>query len=183
MKSKAPPVDRSGDQEKIFQSFVQIESGLNRQFTESGLCLSSVKRILLVHGGDIRMRSSLGHGTRFSVHLPISLATETATDGSDPETGQGDSAEPGTCARMDRPLILLAEDSREGRLMHSHDLSAKGYQVHQVVNGQEAIDFLHDHVPQLLIINQSMPNVDGFSVRRMIRSSDWPDLAELPPSC
>jgi signal transduction histidine kinase len=58
------------DQERIFQPFVQIESGLNRQFTGSGLGLSIVKRILLAHGGNIRVQSSLGQGTRFSIHFP-----------------------------------------------------------------------------------------------------------------
>ncbi len=168
------------DQERIFQPFVQIESGLNRQFTGSGLGLSIVKRILLAHGGNIRVQSSLGQGTRFSIHLPVTLATETATGGSEPARGQGDSAEPGSRGRMDRPLILLAEDNLDNRLIYSRYLSAKGYQVHQVVNGQEAIEFLHDHVPHLLILDLSMPFVDGFSVLRMIRSSDKPDLAATP---
>lgn len=168
------------DQERIFQPFVQIESGLNRQFTGSGLGLSIVKRILVAHGGDIRVQSSLGQGTRFSIHLPVTLATETAMGGSDPARGQVDSAEPGSGARMDRPLILLAEDNLDNRLIYSRYLSAKGYQVHQVVNGQEAIDFLHDHVPHLLILDLSMPLVDGFFVLRMIRSSDRPDLAATP---
>jgi CheY-like chemotaxis protein len=49
-----------------------------------------------------------------------------------------------------------------------------------VVNGQEAIDFLHDRVPSLLILDMSMPVVDGFSVLRTIRSSDRPELAAMP---
>lgn len=85
------------DQAKIFQPFVQIESGLNRQFTGSGLGLSIVKRILLAHGGDIGVQSSLGQGSRFRVHVPVTLVAGMATDGSDVVTGQGDSAEPDSC--------------------------------------------------------------------------------------
>jgi len=70
------------DQDKIFQPFVQIESGLNRQFSGSGLGLSIVKRILLAHGGDIEDQSSLGQGAHFHVHLPVTLVAETPTDGS-----------------------------------------------------------------------------------------------------
>lgn len=168
------------DQDKIFQPFVQIESGLNRQFTGSGLGLSIVKRILLAHGGDIGVQSSLGQGTHFRVQLPVMLVAETATDGSDVGTGQGDSAEPDSHARMDRPSILLAEDSRVNRMIYSRYLTAKGYQVHEVVNGQEAIDFLQDRVPSLLILDMSMPMVDGFAVLGMIRSSDRPELAATP---
>ncbi|MCP9838592.1 response regulator [Cyanobium sp. N.Huapi 1H5] len=168
------------DQDKIFQPFVQIESGLNRQFTGSGLGLSIVKRILLAHGGDIGVQSSLGQGTHFRVQLPVTLVAETPTDGPDVAMGQGGSSEPGSQARMGRPMILLAEDSRVNRMIYSRYLTAKGYQVHEAVNGQEAIDFLQDRVPSLLILDMSMPMVDGFAVLRMIRSSERPELAAIP---
>lgn len=168
------------DQDKIFQPFVQIESGLNRQFTGSGLGLSIVKRILLAHGGDIGVQSSLGQGTRFRVQLPVTLVAEMVTDGSDRGTHKGDSAEPDSMAQTNLPSILLAEDSRVNRMIYSRYLAAKGYQVHEVVNGQEAIDFLQERVPSLLILDMSMPIVDGFAVLRMIRSSDRPELATMP---
>lgn len=168
------------DHDKIFQPFVQIESGLNRQYTGSGLGLSIVKRILLAHGGDIGVQSSPGKGTRFKVLLPVPLVTETGTDGVDPEAGQGDSPELEARDLKDQPFILLAEDSQVNRMIYSRYLTAKGYQVHEVVNGQEAIDFLEDRVPHLLILDMSMPIVDGFAVLRMIRSSHRPDLAATP---
>ena len=168
------------DQDKIFQPFVQIESGLNRQFTGSGLGLSIVKRILLAHGGDVDVQSSLGQGTRFDIHVPVTLVAERVMEGSDVETGQDDPAEVDSGDRLDRPLILLAEDSRVNRMIYSRYLTAKGYQVREVVNGQEAIDFLHDQVPHLLILDMSMPMVDGFGVLRMVRTSDRPELAAIP---
>lgn len=172
-------IDRA-DQDRIFQPFVQIESGLNRQFTGSGLGLSIVKRILLAHGGDIEVHSSLGEGTRFRVHLPVTLVAETPADGSDRGTVGGDTAEPDSNAQTNRPSILLAEDSRVNRMIYSRYLTAKGYQVHEVVNGQEAIDYLNDQVPSLLILDMSMPIVDGFTVLRMIRSSDRPEISAMP---
>ena len=101
-------------------------------------------------------------------------------EGSDVETGQDDPAEVDSGDRLDRPLILLAEDSRVNRMIYSRYLTAKGYQVREVVNGQEAIDFLHDQVPHLLILDMSMPMVDGFGVLRMVRTSDRPELAAIP---
>jgi signal transduction histidine kinase len=49
-------IDRK-DQNKIFQLFVQIDSGLNRQFTGSGLDLSIMKRILLAYDADLGVQS------------------------------------------------------------------------------------------------------------------------------
>ena len=172
-------IDRE-DQDKIFQPFVQIDSGLNRQFTGSGLGLSIVKRILLAHGGDISLQSAHGQGTRFSVRLPVTLPPEASTEDSAPDTAPMASAGAEDGVPAERSLILLAEDSRVNRLIYARYLHAKGYRVQEVVNGQEAIDFLHDRVPSLLILDMSMPVVDGFSVLRMIRSSDRPELAVMP---
>jgi len=57
---------------------------------------------------------------------------------------------------------LLAEDSPVNRIIYSRHLTAKGYLVHKVVNGQEAIDVLQDRAPSLLILDRSMPMVAGF---------------------
>lgn len=81
---------------------------------------------------------------------------------------------------MDQPQILLAEDSRVNRLIYSRYLAAKGYHIHQVANGEEAIDFLRHQIPSLLILDMSMPVVDGFEVMRVVRASDKPQLAAMP---
>jgi signal transduction histidine kinase/ActR/RegA family two-component response regulator len=167
------------DQDRIFQPFFQIESGLNRQFAGTGLGLSIVKRILMAHGGTIGVQSTPGRGTCFTVHLPVMPVPE-ATEGSVPETPESDASEAHPSRQGDQPLILLAEDSRVNRMIYSRYLIAKGYQVHEVVNGQEAIDFLQVRVPSLLILDMSMPLVDGFSVLKMIRSSDRPQLMAVP---
>ena len=61
------------DHDWIFNPFVQIESGLNRQFTGTGLGLSIVKSIVMAHGGDITLDSTLGKGSCFSIQIPVDL--------------------------------------------------------------------------------------------------------------
>lgn len=168
------------NQEKIFQPFVQIQSGLNRQFSGTGLGLSIVKRILLAHGGAIELESMVQKGSCFSVYLPVKLHDQPVPDGGEPEGGQLNAADKDSSALKERPLILLAEDSRVNRLIYFRYLTAKGYQVHQVTNGQEAIDFLCHQVPNLLILDMSMPIVDGFMVMAMMHSGERPELAAIP---
>ena len=60
------------DLDRLFQPFVQIDSKLNRQYIGAGLGLSLAQQLVELHGGRIRLSSSLGYGSRFTVRLPAS---------------------------------------------------------------------------------------------------------------
>ncbi|MBK8050411.1 MAG: PAS domain S-box protein [Anaerolineales bacterium] len=57
-------------QQQIFQPFVQIDNGLNRQYEGVGLGLAYVRRMVEMMGGSITVQSELGKGSRFTVTLP-----------------------------------------------------------------------------------------------------------------
>ena len=59
-----------GDQQLLFQPFVQLDSGLTRKFGGSGLGLAIVKRIVDMQGGQIMVESKMDIGSRFTVYLP-----------------------------------------------------------------------------------------------------------------
>jgi len=170
----------TNDQAQIFKPFVQVQSGLNRQFAGTGLGLSIVKRILLAHGGDITLQSAVGKGSCFSFHLPVEIQAASEANHPLPVTSEAEASVQDFRVGMDQPQILLAEDSRVNRLIYSRYLAAKGYHIHQVANGEEAIDFLRHQIPSLLILDMSMPVVDGFEVMRVVRASDKPQLAAMP---
>ncbi|MBX0326456.1 hypothetical protein K2Z83_01945 [Oscillochloris sp. ZM17-4] len=54
----------------LFQPFVQIDHGLNRQYEGTGLGLSLVQRLTAAHGGQVEVESVLGQGSRFCITLP-----------------------------------------------------------------------------------------------------------------
>lgn len=58
------------DQEKLFQSFQQLDSGLNRRYEGTGLGLTLARKLARLHGGDIRVTSEVGRGSCFTLVLP-----------------------------------------------------------------------------------------------------------------
>lgn len=59
--------------DKIFDSFVQIDSGDTRRYQGTGLGLSLVKRLIEMHGGRIAVESTVGVGSQFTVTLPVRM--------------------------------------------------------------------------------------------------------------
>ncbi|MCO5213444.1 MAG: response regulator [Caldilinea sp.] len=81
-------------QRRLFQPFVQIESGLDRRFEGSGLGLVLVKRLAELHGGDISLESAEGEGSRFAIMLPVEpIAGATAHTQAQPTADTGGDTE------------------------------------------------------------------------------------------
>ncbi len=74
--------------------------------------------------------------------------------------------------------ILVAEDNAVNRELLRELLEARGYAVEEACNGQEALHMIAQSRPDLLLLDLSMPVLDGFSTLRQIR--DTPALASLP---
>jgi two-component system phosphate regulon sensor histidine kinase PhoR len=70
-----PPRDRK----RIFERFYRVDNLLTRRTAGSGLGLAIARRIVEAHGGRIHVRSEIGKGSCFSIHLPISQRAEART--------------------------------------------------------------------------------------------------------
>ena len=57
--------------ERIFDRFYQVEESFTGQIEGAGLGLALVKSLVSAHGGTVTVSSTLGHGSRFSVTLPV----------------------------------------------------------------------------------------------------------------
>lgn len=66
--------------------------------------------------------------------------------------------------------MLLAEDDRAVRESVARALTLEGYDVIAVTNGAQALDSLREHSPDLVLLDVSMPHVDGLTVCRVLRS-------------
>lgn len=76
------------------------------------------------------------------------------------------------------PLILVAEDDGDIRLMMRMLLGMKGYRVVEARDGQEAVDLAREARPDLILMDLQLPRLNGFSVVRFVRQTDG--LRDVP---
>jgi PAS domain S-box-containing protein len=72
------------DHRRVFEPFVQVDSGFDRRYVGSGLGLTLAERFVRLHGGTIELASALGAGSRFSVVLPLGDPQPDAGPATDP---------------------------------------------------------------------------------------------------
>lgn len=163
----------------IFDEFRQADESTSRTYGGTGLGLAIAKKYTELLQGSIKVKSVTGEGTEFEVRLPLAndMAIEYA-EGMDSwkrnrgATGIEKQFEGhGKC-------ILLVEDSEPAIIQMKDILVAQGYQVLTAKNGKEALEKVDITIPDAMILDLMMPEVDGFQVLKTIRSAE--KTAEIP---
>jgi two-component system cell cycle response regulator DivK len=78
----------------------------------------------------------------------------------------------------DGNTILVVDDLDEGRCLVCHWLRMHGYRAIEAVNGQEAVEIALRERPSLILMDISMPQLDGFGAMRRIRADE--QLRDVP---
>ncbi len=74
--------------------------------------------------------------------------------------------------------ILLVEDNEMNRDMLSRRLARKGYEVTIAIDGQQGIDMARSETPDLILMDMSLPVVDGWEATRQLKSA--PETQSIP---
>lgn len=185
---------------RLFERFHRIENVRARSNEGSGIGLALVKELIELHGGHITAASTEGAGTTFTIRLPfgaahlpadaIAPATDerTAAGGAEPYLeealrwlpGRGDvpargapSAVPGAATSTfpgTTPRVLIADDNADMRDYVARMLRNDGYLVDAVTDGRLALDAARTDLPDLVISDVMMPQLDGLALVAALRS-------------
>ena len=70
----------------------------------------------------------------------------------------------------ERPLVLLVEDDRDGRLLFAEWLQQAGFRVEQAHNGLQALERAFDLLPDAILTDLNIPGIDGYELTRRLKS-------------
>ena len=149
----------------IFEEFVTIDTAFARENAGTGLGLAITKRLVEGMGGEVEADSVLGEGSLFTLRIPL-----TDADRSD----QQDTGEP---AVPSAPLpaglrALVVDDNEINRLILADMLGDLEFTVQQAADGFEAIETTSSHAFDVLLLDISMPGIDGIETLDRIRAQD-----------
>lgn len=155
------PQDKQG---YLFQEFTQIDSSYSRRFGGTGLGLAISKKLAELLGGTIDVDSEPGKGSVFTTRLPLAIADSRRFT---------ESLAPQPVVREDcgSASILLVEDSEVNQLVASEILRRAGHSVEIAHNGFDAIGKAQNGDYDVILMDLSMPQMNGVEATRIIRSS------------
>lgn len=153
--------------QRIFDPFTQADSSISRRFGGTGLGMSIVKRLVELMQGEIVVDSAIGKGTCVTIDLPLPAVTRADM----PARPESPPDKPDT-QRLPRLSILVADDNRTNQMILGVMLGKLGAAVTTADNGRSALEIFRKDSFDLLVLDISMPEMDGVTLLNAIRSEE-----------
>lgn len=148
-------------QAEVFARFNQLDRSFARRFGGTGLGLAITKSLAELMGGRVGLSSRPGDGSVFWFEVPLGIA----------EGEMAAERVPSTVAAPSAPLkILVAEDNATNQLVVRMLLESLGHRVDVAHDGVEAVEAARERHYDLILMDVSMPGLDGIEATRQIRA-------------
>jgi CheY-like chemotaxis protein len=162
------PPDKLG---AIFRPFEQADGSMTRKYGGTGLGLSIASQLAGMMGGRVWAESEIGKGSTFHFTARLGVA-DGAPAATRPEAARAASV---------RPLrVLLAEDNAVNHLLAIRLLQKRGHEVVAVGDGRAALEAVRAQRFDVVLMDVSMPQMDGFEAARLLREGERGTGRRLP---
>lgn len=149
----------------VFDHFRQEDGTNTRKFGGLGLGLAIVRQIVELHGGTVKAESQgEGYGATFTVEIPLAAnATQFL----------GSSELSSSAVDLSGIHVLVVDDDLDSLHFVQFVLEQSGANITAVVSGLEALQAIDQSVPDLVVSDIGMPEMDGYRLLQQIRSREW----------
>jgi PAS domain S-box-containing protein len=145
----------------IFDLFTQADHSLAHSQGGLGIGLTLVRQLVEIHGGTVSAASAgIGKGSSFTVRLPASMMTLSATK----------SALTKSTLPMPKRRILIVDDYADAAESLMMVLEAEGHQIEIADCGMKAIEQAQVFQPQVVLLDIGLPDLNGYEVAKRLRT-------------
>ena len=152
---------------QVFESFAQADATTARRFGGTGLGLTISRRLAEAMQGELSVTSEEGRGSCFRLSLPLSRAEPPKLPAETPAEGDAPAEDVSQLEGMD---LLVAEDSSVNRFLIERFLEDTGLRLRFAHDGGQAVDMVAQRMPDVILMDMSMPVLSGIEATREIRS-------------
>ena len=150
----------------VFERFRQADSTSTRQHSGMGLGLAIVRHVVELHGGSVRADSAgEDRGSTFTVTLPRLAHGQTAFK----QRGEVPALF-ASGGELPSVRVLLVEDDPDAREVTAAGLTKVGFEVHAVSGAVKALELLDVWVPDVIVSDIGMPDMDGYEFVKLLRA-------------
>ena len=161
--------------EHIFDEFARESSTTVSRIQGTGLGMTIVKKLTELMGGNIKIESEKGKGTKITVFIPMKWCDDFKQE--DPVEEQSSSSS------LKGMRVLLVDDNEMNREIAEEILTEKGVIVDTANDGDVAVEKIVNSAPgtyELVLMDIQMPRMNGYDATRMIRGLPAPRKANIP---
>ncbi len=157
----------------VFESFVQADSSISRQFGGTGLGISISRELAELMGGHLWFESQVDLGSTFF----FTIKTEVAED-FNPDAARDKGSRLLEGKSLKGVKVLIVEDYPTNREIAQHHLESAGCHVDLASNGLLALELVRKQSYEIILMDVHMPDISGLEVTRKIRSI--PEFKDIP---
>lgn len=160
--------------DKLFQEFSQADASTTRKYGGTGLGLAISRHFCQMMGGDILVESEVGHGSTFTVRLPVQVPREPVA----PPVDSTPALTPASSMSSGKDVVLVIDDDPSVRDLMERFLQKEGFQVETAASGEAGLRLAKELHPAAITLDVMMPGLDGWAVLTALKAD--PTVADIP---